>query len=241
MPWLDDLLDDPGAASTVGRADALQDSLDSSEVTAVFAARLAARLARSWSAAEDLLVQIDRCTAAIAGRNRQDVLLTLVRGRDAGLVFRREMRALLDTWWAWEETMPEVASAAMQEDTPEAPGVEGQAIRAAVEQRMALRDLRDGLYDLGCPDEIAARFADDVHDLFHELAAFLSYVDRLSSGPHEPEACRDLLYKVMEPWDPGLVTHGAWHLGSFEDDDQGLYRPGMLGWGLAVMDYLRGA
>lgn len=240
MPWLDNMLDDPGAETTVGRADALQDSLDSSEVTAVFAARMAARLARAWAAAEDLLVQIDRCAGAIATRNRQDVLLTLVRGRDAGLVFRREMRALLDTWWAWEETMPEASSATQRDEAGNGtPAVEGQAIRAAVEQRMATRDLRDGLYDLGCPDEVAARFADDVHDLFHELAAMLSYVDRLAAGPHEPETCRDLLYKVMEPWDPGLVTHGAWHLGSFEDDDQGLYRPGMLGWGLAVMDYLR--
>jgi len=30
------------------------------------------------------------------------------------------------------------------------------------------------------------------------------------------------------------------HLGLFEDDDQGRYHPGMLGWSLAVMDYLRG-
>jgi hypothetical protein len=239
MPWLDEFLDEPRADTTVGRADALQDSLDSSEVAAVFAARVAARLARSWAAAEDLLVQLDRCASAIWTRNREDALLTLVRGRDAGLVFRREMRALLDTWWAWEETMPEASAAEQREASEAVQAVGGQAIRAAVEERMAARDLRGGLLDLGCPDEIATRFADDVHDLFHELAAFLSYVDRLAAGPHEPEECRDLLYKLMEPWDPGLVTHGAWHLGYFEDDDRGLYRPGMLGWGLAVMDYLQ--
>ena len=239
MPWLDDLLDEPGADTTVNRADALQDSLDSSEVAAVFAARLAARLARAWASAEDLALQLDRCASAVSSRNRQDVLLTLVRGRDAGLVFRREVRALLDTWWAWEETMPEADGAEQREAEDTAAAVGGQAIRAAVEERLGRRDLREGLYELGCPDEVAARFADDVHDLFHELAAFLSYVGRLAAGPHQPEVCRDLLYKLMEPWDPGLVTHGAWHLGSFEDDDQRLYRPGMLGWGLAVMDYLR--
>jgi hypothetical protein len=239
MPWLDDLLDDVRPDSTVGRADALQDSLDSSDVAAVFAARLAARLARAWASAEDLLVQLDRCAGAIGGRNREDALITLVRGRDAGLVFRREIRALLDTWWAWEETMSETSSADGRETTEEAPHGGGQAIRAAVEERLGPRDLLNGLYDLGCPDEIAMHFAEDMHDLFHELAGFLSYMERLAAGPHESETCRDLLYKLMEPWDPNLVTHGAWHLGSFEDDDQGLYRPGMLGWGLAVMDYLR--
>lgn len=240
MAWLDDLLDEPRPDTTVGRADALQDSLDSSEVAAVFAARLAARLARAWAAGEDLLVQLDRCGGAISARNREDALLSLVRGRDAGLVFRREVRSMLDTWWAWEETMPEYSSGEPREDGDEDDSdAGGPAIRAAVEERMAPRDLREGLYDLGCPGEIATRFADDVHDLYHELAAFLAYVNRLAVGPHEPDTCRDLLYKLMEPWDPGLVTHGAWHLGSFEDDDQGLYRPGLLGWGLAVMDYLR--
>src|SRR5579875_223045 len=116
MPWLDNLLDEPRADTTVGRADALQDALDASDVAAVFAARMAARLARSWAAAEDLLVQLDRCTMAIDERNRHDTLLTLVRGRDAGLGFHREMRGLLDTWWAWEETMPEAAST---EERPE--------------------------------------------------------------------------------------------------------------------------
>lgn len=239
MPWLDDLLDEPRPDSTVGRADALQDSLDSSDVAAVFAARLASRLARAWADGEDLLVQLDRCAGAIGGRNREDALLTLVRGRDAGLVFQREIRAVLDTWWAWEETLSEASGAEQRETIDEEPAVGGQAIRAAVEARLGPRDLRDGLYDLGCPDEVAVRFADDVHDLFHELAGFLSYMERLAVGPHELEVCRDLLYKLMEPWDPNLVTHGAWHLGGFEDDDQGLYRPGMLGWGLAVMDYLR--
>ncbi len=239
MPWLDNLLDEPGADSTVGRADALQDALDASDVASVFAARLAARLARAWAAAEDLLVQLDRCATAIAARNRHDTLLALVRGRDAGLVFRREIRMLLDTWWAWEETMPEASSLEERSDITAAPAVEGQVIRAAVEERLEERDMRSGLYDLGCPHEVAARFADDVHDLFHELSAFLSYVDRLADEPPDPAACRDLLYKLVEPWDPGLVTHGAWHLGLFEDDDQGLYRPGMLGWGLAVMEYLR--
>lgn len=239
MPWLDDLLDEPNADTTVGRADALQDALDGSDVSTVFAARLAARLARSWAAAEDLLVQLDRCAGAIDARNSQDVLLTLVRGRDAGLVFRREIRSLLDTWWAWEETMPDAATSEERDDSAMTPAIEGTAIRAAVDRRMGSRDLREGLYDLGCPEEVAARFADDLHDLFHELAAFLSYMERLASGPHELDACRDLLYKLAEPWDPGLVTHGAWHLGFFEDDDQGLYRPGILGWGLAVMDYLR--
>jgi len=239
MPWLDNLLDEPGADTTVGRADALQDSLDSSEMSAAFAARLAARLARTWAAAEDLLVQLDRCTNAIATRSRADTLLTLVRGRDVGLNFAAEIRALLDTWLAWEETMPESPNDLRNEDEA-APVVEGQAIRASVEDRIGVRDVRDGLFDLGCPDEIAVRFTDDVHDLFHELAGFLSYMERLASGPHDPNTCRDLLYKLMEPWDPGLVTHGAWHLGLFEDDDQGRYHPGMLGWSLAVMDYLRG-
>ncbi len=238
MAWLDDLLDEPRPDTTVGRGDALQDSLDSSEVAAVFAARLAARLARAWAAAEDLLVQLDRCSGAISARNREDALLALVRGRDAGLVFRREVQAMLDSWWAWEETMPESGAGEPRDDDHD-DEMSGPGIRAAVEERMASRDLREGLYDLGCPGEIATRFADDVHDLYHELAAFLSYVTRLAAGPHEPETCRDLLYKLMEPWDPNLVTHGAWHLGSFEDDDQGHYRPGVLGWSLAVMDYLR--
>src|SRR5436305_14030304 len=101
MPWLDEFLDEPHADTTVGRADALQDSLDSSEVAAVFAARLAARLARSWAAAEDLLAQLDRCAGAIGTRNREDALLTLVRGRDAGRVVRREVRGLFCTWWGW--------------------------------------------------------------------------------------------------------------------------------------------
>ena len=130
MPWLDEFLDEPRADTTVGRADALQDSLNSSEVAAVFAARLAARLARSWAAAEDLLVQLDRCAGAIGTRNREDALLTLVRGRDAGLVFRREMRALLDTWWAWEETMPEASAAEQRETSDAVQEVGGQAIRA---------------------------------------------------------------------------------------------------------------
>ncbi len=239
MAWLDDVLDEPAADSTVGRADALQDSLDASDVAAVFAARLAARLARAWSAGEDLLVQLDRCIAAVGTRNREDALLALVRGRDAGLVFRREIRALLDTWWAWEETLPEAGETTQRAGGEDGAAGDGQEIRAEVEERLGSRDLREGLYELGCPTEVAARFADDVHDLYHELAAFLSYVSRLAAGPYDLDACRDLLYKVMEPWDPGLVTHGAWHLGSFEDDDQGLYRPGLLGWGLAVMDYLR--
>ncbi len=238
MPWLDNLLDEPGADTIVGRADALQDSLDSSEISAVFSARLATRLGRAWSAAEDLLVQLDRCATAISTRNRADALLTLVRGRDAGISFRHDIRLLLDTWLAWEETMPE-NTADPRDDGEGTGGVEGQTIRAAVEDRIGARDLRDGLFDLGCPNEIAARFADDMHDLYHELAGFLSYSERLASGPHEPDLCRDLLYKLMEPWDPGLVTHGAWHLGLFEDDDQGLYRPGVLGWSLAVMGYLR--
>lgn len=239
MPWFDDLLDEPRADSTVGRADALLDSLDSTEIAPVFAARLAARLARAWAAAEDLLVQLDRCAGALGGRNREDALLALVRGRDAGLVFRREIRALLDTWWAWEETLPETDSGEPRTADTGSQSVGGQEIRASVEERLAARDLRDGLYDLGCPDEIAARFADDVHDLFHELAAFLAYAERLAAEPHDLDTCRDLLYKLLEAWDPGLVTHGAWHLGFFEDDDQGLYRPGMLGWSLAIMDCLR--
>ena len=238
MPWLDNLLDEPGPDTTVGRADALQDSLDSSEINAAFAARLAARLSRAWASGEDLLVQLDRCADAIHERSRSDTLLTLVRGRDAGLGFRSEIRALLDTWLAWEETMPESNDGA-RETAETLPAAEGQAVRAAVETRIGARELRSGLFDLGCPDEIAARFADDVHDLFHELAGFLSYMQRLAAGPFEPDVCRDLLYKLMEPWDPGLVSHGSWHLGLFEDDDQGLYRPGMLGWSLAVMDYLR--
>lgn len=240
MAWLDDLLDEPGTDTTAGRADALQDSLDASDISAVFAARLAARLARAWSAGEDLLVQLDRCIAAVGTRNREDVLLALVRGRDAGLVFRREIRSLLDTWWAWEETLPEAGETAQRDGGQDGAAGDGQEIRAEVEERLGERDLREGLYELDCPNEIAARFADDAHDLYHELAAFLSYVNRLAAGPYQLDACRDLLYKVMEPWDPGLVTHGAWHLGAFEDDDQGLYRPGFLGWGLAVMDYLRG-
>jgi len=239
MPWLDNLLDEPGADTTVGRADALQDALDAADIAAVFAARLAARLARAWAASEDLLVQLDRCATAIGARNRHDTLLTLVRGRDAGLAFRREVRTLLDTWWAWEETMPEAITAEERMDIAGSSGIDGQAIRAAVEERIGSRDMRSGLYELGCPSEVAARFADDVHDLFHELSAFLSYVERLADDPPDAAACRDLLYKLVEPWDPGLVTHGAWHLGLFEDDDQGLYRPGMLGWGLAVMEYLR--
>lgn len=239
MAWLDDLLDEPPTDTTVGRADALQDALDAADIAAVFAARLAARLARAWAAAEDLLVQLDRCATAIGSRNRHDTLLTLVRGRDAGLVFRRDVRALLDTWWAWEETMPEAMSGEERTDIAASPAVEGQAIRAAVEGRIGARNMRAGLYELGCPNEVAARFADDVHDLFHELSGFLSYVERLANDPPEPAACRDLLYKLVEPWDPGLVTHGAWHLGLFEDDDQELYRPGMLGWGLAVMEHLR--
>src|SRR5919199_1873903 len=149
MPWLDEFLDEPRPDTTVGRADALQDSLDSSEVAAVFAARLAARLARAWAAAEDLLVQLDRGAGAIRTRNRGDVLLTLVRGRDAGLVFHRQMRALLDTWWAWEETMPEAPTAEQHETSDRAPGDGGQAIRAAVEERLEPRDLRAGLLDLG--------------------------------------------------------------------------------------------
>ncbi len=239
MPWLDNLLEEPGSNTTVGRADALQDSLDASDVSAVFAARLGARLARAWAGAEDLLVQLDRCASAIGARNRQDTLLTLVRGRDAGLIFQRDIRALLDTWLAWEETMPD-ADSEEREEVNGVPAIEGQAIRAAVEDRIDTRDIREGLYALDCPDETADRFADDVHDLFHELAGFLSYAERLASGPHDPATCRDLLYKLMEPWDPGLITHGSWHLGLFEDDDQGRYRPGVLGWSLAVMDYLRG-
>jgi hypothetical protein len=239
VSWLDDLLDEPRADSTLGRADALQDSLDAADVAAVFAARLSARLARAWASAEDLLAQLDRCSGALSTRNREDALLSLVRGRDAGLAFHRDILALLDTWWAWEETMSESGGADGRENPEEAPSAGGQAIRSAVEERLAQRDVREGLYDLGCPDEISARFADDVHDLYHELAAFLSYVERLATAPQDLESARDLLYKLMEAWDPGLVTHGAWHLGSFEDDDQGLYRPGMLGWGLAVMDYLR--
>ncbi|HZS92295.1 MAG TPA: hypothetical protein VFE42_33015 [Chloroflexota bacterium] len=239
MSWLDDLLDEPRADSTVGRADALQESLDAADVAAVFAARLSARLARAWASAEDLLVQLDRCIGALSTRNREDALLSLVRGRDAGLVFHRDIRNLLDTWWAWEETLADSGGDG-RPSAQESPAAGGQAIRAAVEERLGDRDVREGLYDLGCPDEISARFADDVHDLYHELAAFLSNVERLATTPPEDlDSCRDLLYKLMETWDPGLVTHGAWHLGSFEDDDQGLYRPGMLGWGLAVMDYLR--
>jgi len=110
MPWLDNLLDEPGADTIVGRADALQDSLDSSEISAVFSARLATRLGRAWSAAEDLFVQLDRCATAISTRNRADALLTLVRGRDAGISFRNDIRLVLDTWLAWEETMPETTA-----------------------------------------------------------------------------------------------------------------------------------
>ena len=98
----------------------------------------------------------------MATRNREDVLLALVRGRDAGLVFRREIRALLDTWWAWEETMPEAAATAQRDSGQDGAAGDGQEIRAEVEERLGERDLREGLYELDCPNEVAARFADDV-------------------------------------------------------------------------------
>ena len=237
MPWLNELLENPARDSTSGRADALHDALDASDISPVFSARLAGRLGRSWACAEDLVIQLDRCITAVHEGDKEEVLVTLVRGRDSGSAFRREIRGVLETWHALEETSPDLLESDAPANQPVLTAVRHD-LRSSVEERIAGGDVRSGLVKIGCPDEIAYRFAEDLHDLFHELAAFLSYVQQLASGPHDPAECRDLLYKIVEPWDPRLVSHGAWHLGFFEDDDQGLYRPGILGWSLAIMDYL---